>query len=73
MKLFVYHVGGRDYPDTEAFGEGWKKAKANAIELGKPISRTVILTSREVYCTSGCFLAEHLAQDKDIKIFGKEN
>ena len=73
MKLFVYHVGGKDYPDTEAFGEAWRQAKANAAERGLPIYRTVIQTSREVYLNGGCFLAEHLADEKDIKIFGKEN
>ena len=72
MKLFVYHVGGNDYPDTEAFGEAWKQAKANATVRGLPIYRTVIQTSREVYLNGGCFLAEYLAKPEDIKVFGKE-
>jgi hypothetical protein len=73
MKLFVYHVGNRDYPDTEAFGEGWKKAKAEAAELGKPVYRTILETSREVYCNAGCFVAEHLARPEEIKIFKTES
>lgn len=70
MKLFIYHVGEFDFPDTVPFGEGWKKAKEKAHELDAPIFRTIIKQEEDAYCKGGIFLSkwydEILCKGKEI-------
>lgn len=70
MQVFIYHVKEHDFPDTVAFGDGWKKAKEKARELDAPIFRTVIKEYRDAYVQGGIFLTDyegkHLLTGKEI-------
>ena len=71
-KLFVYMVNGTTIEDTEAFGEGWKKAVALATEEHASIERQVICGSdirNEFFAKGGCFLAERFYNVEKVKIF----
>ena len=70
-KRFIYVVEGTEFEDTEAFGEGWKKAKALATELHAPIYRTTIITEvrEEVFMEAGLFVKADHADKKNIKVF----
>jgi len=72
MKKFVYQVGGFEYIDTEAFGTGWKTAKAEAARLHAAVYRLVIkgeTVKQEVFTNSGCFLSVAQAKPEQINIF----
>lgn len=71
-KLFVYIVNGTTIEDTEAFGQGWKKAVALATEEHTTIERQVIYGNEirnEFYAKGGCFLAERFYAEEKVKIF----
>ena len=72
-KFFVYQVCGFEAPaDTEAWGAGWKEAKAKAIELHAPIHRLVIKDDKvkqESFCSGGLFVRSNLTKPEDWKIW----
>ena len=69
MKTFIYKVAGFEFPDTEAFGDGWKAAKAKATELHAPIYRTVREEREEVYYKGGCFNSIKFATPDSVMVF----
>lgn len=66
---FIYKVNGIEIEDTEAFGNGWKKAKELAVENHCGITRTVIRVEEQFYATGGVFLDDRFYQPEEMKIF----
>lgn len=72
MREFIYNVQGTEITDTEAFGEGWKKAKALATEMHTTIERTVIdgnNVRNEFFANGGVFLNMRFYQTSKAKVF----
>ena len=72
MKEFFYDVKGTEYHDTEAFGEAWKKAKAQATAEHCGIRRTVVHgehISYEFYAKGGLFLSDRFYTPDSLYIF----
>lgn len=71
-KLFVYEVNGETVEDTEAFGQGWKKAKEIATKEHTYITRQVIKGNdirNEFYSKGGCFLPEKFFEKDKVMVF----
>ena len=71
-KKFVYQVAGREFVDSEAFGQAWREAKAKAAELHAPVYRLVIKgedVQQEVFYKAGCFNSTRFATADNVKIF----
>lgn len=71
-KEFIYHINGTDIHDTEAFGKGWKEAKAIATANHCMITRTIKKGDKvknEFFAKSGCFLNEKFYTDEKVEIF----
>ena len=71
-KMFIYDVAGWLFCDTEAFGDGWKAAKAKATALHCAIYRTVCkgeTERQEVFFKGGCFNNVKYATSENVMIF----
>ena len=71
-KKFVYQVASYEWVDIEAFGAGWRKAKAYAKKIHAPVYRLVFREDepvQEVFMQGGCFLRVDLAKEKSIMVF----
>ena len=71
-KKYIYDVAGWLFWDIEAFGGGWKAAKAKATILHCAIYRTVYngeTERREVFFKGGCFNNVKYATSENVMIF----
>ena len=71
-KKFVYQVADREWVDNEAFGAGWREARAYAKEIHAAVYRLVFRKGepvQEVFLRSGCFLRADLVDEKSIVVF----
>ena len=69
MKTYIYNVNGREFEETEIFGNAWKAAKAYAAEIHAPIYRKVVEIQEQVYINCGAFIGTSHANPDSIKIF----
>ena len=71
-KKFVYQVAGHEWVDSEAFGAGWREAKAYAKEIHAAVYRLVFREDepvQEVFMVGGLFLRVDLAKKEYIMVF----